>query len=58
MQRHCHQQAVLGYDADVEAMRRAGVTAEVLDSGCCGLAGDFGFERGHYEVSMAAFPEA
>ena len=30
-----------------------GVEAEVLDSGCCGLAGNFGFEKGHYEVSQA-----
>jgi len=34
-------------------MAALGVQAEVLDSGCCGLAGDFGFERGHYEVSQA-----
>ena len=32
---------------------RLGVDAEVLDSGCCGLAGNFGFEKGHYDVSMA-----
>ncbi|HZX04403.1 MAG TPA: hypothetical protein VFF46_15810, partial [Kribbella sp.] len=32
----------------------AGVDREQLDSGCCGLAGNFGFERGHYDVSMAA----
>ena len=50
---HCHQHAVLGEHADVEVMRRAGVNADVLDSGCCGLAGNFGFEAGHYEVSMA-----
>jgi Fe-S oxidoreductase len=35
-------------------LRRAGVQAEVLDVGCCGLAGNFGFERGHYEVSVGA----
>jgi hypothetical protein len=34
-------------------MRRADIRADVLDSGCCGLAGNFGFERGHHEVSMA-----
>ncbi|MFR9721898.1 FAD-binding and (Fe-S)-binding domain-containing protein [Streptomyces sp. MS19] len=53
VQRHCHQYAVLGFDADRALLRRAGVDADVLDAGCCGLAGDFGFERGHYEVSMA-----
>jgi Fe-S oxidoreductase len=34
-------------------MAALGVEAEVLDSGCCGLAGNFGFEKGHYAVSMA-----
>jgi FAD/FMN-containing dehydrogenase/Fe-S oxidoreductase len=51
VQRHCHQYAVLGFDADVELMRRAGIDAEVLDAGCCGLAGNFGYER--YRMSMA-----
>ncbi|MFL6121028.1 FAD-binding and (Fe-S)-binding domain-containing protein [Actinophytocola sp.] len=50
---HCHQHAVFGWDADRELLRRAGVDAEQLDSGCCGLAGNFGFERGHREVSEA-----
>jgi Fe-S oxidoreductase len=53
VQLHCHQHAVLGEHADSEVLARAGVDADVLDSGCCGLAGNFGFERGHYEVSMA-----
>jgi FAD/FMN-containing dehydrogenase/Fe-S oxidoreductase len=53
VQTHCHQHAVLGFGADTEMMHRAGVHTEVLDSGCCGLAGNFGFERDHYEVSMA-----
>lgn len=43
----------MGFDADLELMRRAGIDAEVPDSGCCGLAGNFGFEQGHYDVSMA-----
>jgi FAD/FMN-containing dehydrogenase/Fe-S oxidoreductase len=53
VQTHCHQHAVLAADADRELMRRAGLDPKVLDEGCCGLAGNFGFERGHYEVSMA-----
>ncbi|WP_242903570.1 FAD-binding and (Fe-S)-binding domain-containing protein [Actinomadura terrae] len=53
-QPHCHQHAIWGFDADTEVLRRAGVQAEVLDVGCCGLAGNFGFERGHYEVSVGA----
>lgn len=51
---HCHQHAVMGWDADLELLRRAGVDAEHLESGCCGLAGNFGFEAGHKEVSEAA----
>jgi Fe-S oxidoreductase len=53
VQTHCHQHAVLGFDADRTLMQRAGITADIPDSGCCGLAGNFGFERGHYEVSQA-----
>jgi FAD/FMN-containing dehydrogenase/Fe-S oxidoreductase len=53
-QPHCHQHAIWGFEADTEVLRRAGVQAEVLDAGCCGLAGNFGFERGHYDVSVGA----
>ncbi|MFE4828231.1 FAD-binding and (Fe-S)-binding domain-containing protein [Streptomyces sp. NPDC056672] len=51
-QTHCHQHAVLGDAADRRLRERAGLTGE-LSGGCCGLAGNFGFERGHYEVSVA-----
>jgi FAD/FMN-containing dehydrogenase/Fe-S oxidoreductase len=50
---HCHQHAMLGFDRDLELLRECGVDVDVLDSGCCGLAGNFGFERGHYDVSAA-----
>jgi FAD/FMN-containing dehydrogenase/Fe-S oxidoreductase len=54
MQTHCHQHAVLGgADPDLRVLQRAGVDAEALPPSCCGLAGNFGFERGHYGVSMA-----
>jgi Fe-S oxidoreductase len=53
VQLHCHQHAELGIDADRAVLAALGVAAQVLDSGCCGLAGNFGFEKGHYEVSMA-----
>ncbi|MFF2618934.1 FAD-binding and (Fe-S)-binding domain-containing protein [Kitasatospora sp. NPDC058046] len=53
VQTHCHQHAVLGTDPDRELMRRAGLDVNVLDEGCCGLAGNFGFERGHYDLSQA-----
>jgi Fe-S oxidoreductase len=52
-QTHCHQHAIMGYDADQAVLKEAGVDVDVLDSGCCGLAGNFGFEAGHYEVSTA-----
>lgn len=52
VQPHCHQHAVLGSDPDAELMRRAGVDATTV-SGCCGLAGNFGFEAGHLDVSVA-----
>jgi FAD/FMN-containing dehydrogenase/Fe-S oxidoreductase len=50
---HCHQHAVMGWDADATLLGQAGVTVERLESGCCGLAGNFGFQRGHYDVSVA-----
>ncbi|WP_051072056.1 FAD-binding and (Fe-S)-binding domain-containing protein [Amycolatopsis decaplanina] len=52
-QKHCHHHAIMGFSTDTTVLHRAGVDVEVLDSGCCGLAGNFGFERGHYDVSMA-----
>ncbi|MFD3532116.1 FAD-binding and (Fe-S)-binding domain-containing protein [Streptomyces sp. NPDC058664] len=51
-QTHCHQHAVLGEAADRRLRERAGLTGEPA-GGCCGLAGNFGFEPGHYEVSVA-----
>lgn len=54
VQRHCHQYAVMGFGPDAALMAAAGLDAEVLDAGCCGLAGNFGFERGHFEVARAA----
>jgi FAD/FMN-containing dehydrogenase/Fe-S oxidoreductase len=50
---HCHQKSVLGIEAHGKALERAGVDYEVLDSGCCGMAGSFGFEKSKYGVSMA-----
>ncbi|WP_282778520.1 MULTISPECIES: FAD-binding and (Fe-S)-binding domain-containing protein [unclassified Nocardia] len=53
VQPHCHHHAILGFDPDRELLGRCGLHADVLDAGCCGLAGNFGFERGHYDVSVA-----
>jgi Fe-S oxidoreductase len=55
-QTHCHQHAVLGDTADRRLRAAAGLTGE-LSGGCCGLAGDFGFRKGHFEVSVACAEE-
>lgn len=54
VQTHCHQHAIMGTAADTTLMTQAGIQATDLKSGCCGLAGNFGFEQGHYAVSRAA----
>ncbi len=52
VQPHCHQHAVMGFAVDVALMTTLG--AEITElAGCCGLAGNFGMERGHYEMSVA-----
>jgi Fe-S oxidoreductase len=54
VQVHCHHGAVLGYDREKELLQRMGLELTIPDSGCCGMAGSFGFERGQrYEVSQA-----
>lgn len=52
VQPHCHHAAVLGWQADAALLARTGAAVTTL-GGCCGLAGNFGVERGHYEVSVA-----
>lgn len=49
---HCHHKSVLKFDSEQELLRRTGLDFQVLDSGCCGMAGSFGFEAGKYEVSV------
>jgi FAD/FMN-containing dehydrogenase/Fe-S oxidoreductase len=51
-QPHCHHHAVMGYDADLAVLAAAGAEVRAL-AGCCGLAGNFGMEKGHYDVSVA-----
>jgi FAD/FMN-containing dehydrogenase/Fe-S oxidoreductase len=48
---HCHQRATAGTAAERRVLARAGCTVEVLDVGCCGLAGSFGFRREHDALS-------
>jgi FAD/FMN-containing dehydrogenase/Fe-S oxidoreductase len=52
VQPHCHQYSVMGYAADRELLARAGAIVTEA-SGCCGLAGNWGYEKGHYDVSVA-----
>ena len=49
---HCHHKAIMTFEAERQALRAIGVEANLLDSGCCGMAGSFGFERQHYDISM------
>ncbi len=53
VQGHCHHKSVLDLASDVALLRRMGLNAEVLDAGCCGMAGAFGYEREHHAVSVA-----
>jgi Fe-S oxidoreductase len=52
VQLHCHQQAIAGPSATAETMRAAGLESRILDAGCCGMAGAFGFDKQHYELSL------
>ncbi|WP_024803096.1 FAD-binding and (Fe-S)-binding domain-containing protein [Nocardia sp. BMG51109] len=51
-QPHCHHHSVMGWGPDARLLERAGAQVRRL-GGCCGLAGNFGVEKGHYEVSVA-----
>ncbi len=52
---HCHHKALMRMTDEEALFRKMGLDFQVLDSGCCGMAGAFGFEPGdHYQVSMAA----
>ncbi len=50
---HCHHASVLKFDAERRLLGRLGLEVEMPDAGCCGMAGSFGFEARHYDVSMA-----
>jgi FAD/FMN-containing dehydrogenase/Fe-S oxidoreductase len=51
---HCHHKSVLGFDAEKKMLQDVlKLDLELPDSGCCGMAGSFGFEAAKYDVSMA-----
>src|SRR5262245_14900654 len=49
---HCHHKAVAKLDDEEALLRACGADVETIDSGCCGMAGSFGFEEEHYELSL------
>lgn len=52
VQPHCHHASVIGWQADAQLLRATGAKITTV-GGCCGLAGNFGVEKGHYEISVA-----
>jgi FAD/FMN-containing dehydrogenase/Fe-S oxidoreductase len=50
---HCHQKALVGTASTVAVLKWAGFDVSEVDSGCCGMAGSFGFEKEHYDLSVA-----
>ncbi len=49
---HCHHKALMGMGDEAAVLKKLGLEANILDNGCCGMAGSFGFEEGHYDVSL------
>jgi FAD/FMN-containing dehydrogenase/Fe-S oxidoreductase len=49
---HCHQHASLNAESDARLLAWMGIEAEILNAGCCGLAGSFGFNKNNHELSM------
>ncbi|MGH2564031.1 MAG: heterodisulfide reductase-related iron-sulfur binding cluster, partial [Ginsengibacter sp.] len=55
IQGHCHHKAIMKMDSEKSLLKKANLDYEMLDSGCCGMAGYFGYEKGdHYDVSIKA----
>ncbi len=52
VQGHCHHKAIMKMRDEQAVLAKLGLDVEVLDSGCCGMAGSFGFEKDHYDVSI------
>jgi FAD/FMN-containing dehydrogenase/Fe-S oxidoreductase len=54
VQGHCHHKAIMRLDQEESMMKKMGLNYEVLKSGCCGMAGSFGYEKEKYDVSIKA----
>ena len=52
VQGHCHHKAIMKFEPEEYVLRKLGLDFDHLDSGCCGMAGAFGFEAKHYDISM------
>src|SRR5207249_702074 len=52
VQGHCHHKAVMGFEAELQFLSQIGLEVTAPDAGCCGMAGSFGFEKEHYDVSV------
>jgi Fe-S oxidoreductase len=50
---HCHHKSIMGIGDEESLLRKTGADLQSIDSGCCGMAGPFGFEKDKYEVSQA-----
>src|SRR5437588_5566597 len=50
---HCHLKSELHFEKETELLKKAGLDCHVPDSGCCGMAGSFGYEAEHYDVGLA-----
>ncbi len=55
---HCHHKATGGMRPELELLKQMGVEAELVTGGCCGLAGSWGFEAGHHDISMQVGEQA
>ena len=49
---HCHHKSAIGFEAEEQVLRATGAEVDILDSGCCGMAGSFGYETEKYPVSL------
>lgn len=52
VQKHCHHEHVMTFREEADVLQKLGLDFEILNSGCCGMAGSFGFEASHYDVSV------